>query len=196
MKCLEKLSIAIMLVLLLSSCTVGLQDYRQTAPKLDIKQYFSGKLIAWGMVQDYRDNVIRRFCVELDGQWQGEQGLLKEVFYFNDGEISYRNWHLTKLADGQYQGSAEDVVGQAQGQQMGFAFQWQYQLNIATDGTSMLFSLDDWMYQVDEYRLFNRTKMKKLGIIVAEITLFFDKEFPQKRCHQAGEISHLMGEIH
>jgi hypothetical protein len=38
------------------------------------------------------------------------------------------------------------------------------------------------MYQIDEYRVFNRTKMKKFGVTVAEITLFFDKELPVKSC--------------
>jgi len=38
------------------------------------------------------------------------------------------------------------------------------------------------MYQIDEYRVFNRTKMKKLGVTLAEITLFFDKQTPGKTC--------------
>ena len=169
-------------ILLLSSCTTQLKDYQTTSPTLDIKQFFSGKLIAWGMVQDYTDNVTRRFCVEIDGQWQGDNGLLKEVFYFADGEVSYRNWQLKKLKQGRYQGSAEDVVGEAFGQQEGFAFQWQYDLLVPIDGETIQFSLDDWMYQVDEYRLFNRTKMAKFGVTLAEITLFFDKAMPVKTC--------------
>ncbi len=185
MKLFYQFSLALSTVLLLSSCTTSLEDYQQTTPALDIQKYFSGKLIAWGMVQDYSKNVTRRFCVELDGQWQGNNGLLKEVFYFADGEISYRNWRLTKLTDGKYQGGAEDVVGDAFGQQSGFAFQWQYDLRVPIDGNEVQFSLDDWMYQIDEYRLFNRTTMNKFGINVAEITLFFDKQTPDKTCRNS-----------
>ena len=182
MKWLYKSSAFAALLLLLSSCTTQLKDYQASSPELDIQQYFSGNLIAWGMVQDYTDNVTRRFCVEIDGQWQGDNGLLKEVFYFADGEISYRNWQLKKLPQGKYQGSAEDVVGEAFGQQVGFAFQWQYDLLVPIDGDTIEFSLDDWMYQIDEYRVFNRTKMKKLGVTLAEVTLFFDKQTPGKTC--------------
>ncbi|MFT5812989.1 MAG: hypothetical protein ACI9VT_000727 [Psychroserpens sp.] len=179
-----KLMVIFWLVYTLTSCTSQLEEYQATSPKLDIQQYFSGKSIAWGMVQDYTSKVTRRFCVELDGQWQGEDGLLKEVFYFADGEVSFRNWQLKKLKQGKYLGSAEDVVGNANGQQVGFAFQWQYDLLVPIDGDEIQLSLDDWMYQIDEYRVFNRTKMKKFGVTVAEITLFFDKEFPVKTCEK------------
>ena len=170
------------LALGLTSCTAQLEDYKQTSPTLDIKTYFTGKSIAWGMVQDYSNKVTRRFCVELDGQWQGNEGVLKEVFYFSDGEVSYRNWQLTKLKQGKYEGRAEDVVGVAKGQQVGLAFQWQYNLNVPIDNDVIELSLDDWMYKIDEHRVFNRTKMKKFGVTVAEITLFFDKQLPVKSC--------------
>ena len=184
MKQYVKLAVVFCLAFTLSSCTAPLDDYQATSPKLDIQQYFSGKLIAWGMVQDYTSKVTRRFCVELEGEWQGDDGLLKEVFYFDDGEITYRDWQLKKLMQGQYLGSAADVVGEATGQQNGFAFQWQYDLLVPIDGDEIQLSLDDWMYQIDEYRVFNRTKMKKFGVTVAELTLFFDKQLPVKSCQK------------
>ncbi len=182
MKFIIQIALAILFVGLLSSCSVPVTSYQNGTSDFDIKRYFTGKVIAYGMVQDYTNKVTRRFCVDINGSWQGNKGLLAETFYFNDGEISYRNWQLTKLDDGKYQGTAEDVVGTASGQQSGFAFQWQYQLVVPIDGETYQFILDDWMYQVDEYRVFNRTAMKKFGIKVAEITLFFDKQLPQESC--------------
>ena len=94
---------------------------------------------------------------------------------------SYRTWHLTKAGD-EYQGTAEDVTGTARGITQGFAFQWQYNLQLEIDGKAYEFFLDDWMYQVDQSRVFNRTSMKKFGIEVAELTLFFDKQQPVRGC--------------
>lgn len=168
---------------LLTSCTTAIADYKNTSPTLDIQTYFDGPMTAWGMVQDYNDKVTRRFCVELDGTWRGQKGLLKEKFYFADGEITYRNWQLTRTSDGKYHGEAEDVVGQAKGQQRGFAFQWQYELVVPVDGNEYQFFLDDWMYRIDQYRAFNRTEMKKFGLTVAELTLFFDKQQPLRGCN-------------
>jgi hypothetical protein len=41
------------------------------------------------------------------------------------------------------------------------------------------------MYQLDEHRVINKTSMRKFGVKVAEITLFFDKETQVKTCAQA-----------
>lgn len=165
-----------------TSCSTNLDEYKGSTPRLDIKEYFNGPLIAWGMIQDHNGTTIRRFCVELVGTWQNNIGDLKETFYFDDGEISHRNWQLTRLTKNTYTGNAEDVIGTASGQQNGFAFQWQYELSVKIDGTQYHFSLDDWMYQIDQYRVFNKTKMNKFGVTVADITLFFDKQQPLRQC--------------
>lgn len=166
----------------LTSCSTEIKDYENSQPKLDIKTYFDGKIIAWGMVQDYSQAVTRRFCVDITGTWQGNTGTLDEKFYFQDGEVSSRIWTLNKLDESRYQGQASDVVGIATGQQKGFAFHWQYHLNIEVDGETYEVFLDDWMYQIDKDRVFNRTKMEKWGIEVAQIILFFDKSSPEQTC--------------
>jgi len=172
----------LILLLTLSSCSTAVSDYSNTQPALDIRSYFNGPITAWGMVQDYQHKVTRRFCVELNGTWQGDDGILAETFYFDDGEVSYRNWSLTRIGPGEYTGTAADVIGTATGKQEGFALQWQYQLSLSIDNSLYNFSFNDWMYQIDDFRLFNRAEMKKLGITLAEITLFFDKSQPLKPC--------------
>ena len=177
-----KTSTYILLSVLLISCSTDISHYKNQTPTFNIKQYFDGRLIAWGMIQDYSNEVTRRFCVEIDASWQDEKGTLAEKFYFDDGEITYRTWKLTQLGNGRYSGSAEDVVGIAKGQESGYAFQWQYQLSVPIDGSVYQFYMDDWMYQIDKDKVFNRTKMNKLGINVAEITLFFDKSNVNNTC--------------
>mgnify|MGYP000492363390 CR=1 FL=1 len=181
MKIFKRFTLALLLILV-TSCSADISDYQETTPTFDIKEYFTGKFIAWGMVQDYTSQVTRRFCVELNGTWENNQGKLEEVFYFHDGEVSYRTWMLTKLPNNKYTGVAEDVVGTAVGQQSGYAFRWQYQLRVPIDEETYTFDMDDWMYQLDENRVMNKTSMSKLGVDVAQITLFFDKKSMQKSC--------------
>jgi hypothetical protein len=169
-------------LLILASCSVDLADYQKEKKPFDIKSYFSGDIVAWGMIQDYSNKVNRRFCVEIKGTWEANEGTLAEKFYFNDGEISYRNWQLTKKANGTYLGTAEDVVGTAIGKHQGFAFQFTYDLLLKIDDETYKVSMDDWMYQIDDYRVMNKTTISKLGIDVAEVTLFFDKETPNQTC--------------
>lgn len=170
------------IIIFLSACSTDLSDYENTTPQIDIKEFFTGRIVAWGMVQNYENKLIRHFCVEIDGSWQKNKGILAEKFYFDDGEISYRNWHLEKMADRKYKGTAEDVLGTAYGQEVGHAFNWQYQLNVPIDGENITLNLDDWMYQIDKNRIFNRTKMKKFGLTVGEITLFFNKQNNTSSC--------------
>jgi len=166
----------------ISSCSVELKDYKIEDKPFDIKNYFEGRVVAWGVIQDYSNEVKRRFCVEIDGSWEDQKGLLAEKFYFDDGEISYRNWQLTKLTDGSYLGTAEDVVGTAIGKHKGFAFQFQYELSLDIDGDITQVTMDDWMFQLDENKVINKTSMSKFGIKVAEVTLFFDKKIKNQSC--------------
>jgi len=167
---------------LLSSCSANLTDYSNKKNSFDLKEYFNGDVVAWGTIQNHNDKVTRRFCVELEGTWEGNKGVLAETFYFDDGEISYRNWQLTKNDDETYRGLAEDVIGHAVGKHQGFAFQLQYTLALKVDGRLYEVAMDDWMYQLDEYRVMNKTAINKFGINVANVTLFFDKQRPVKRC--------------
>lgn len=178
-----KKCLSIFISLLISSCSVQLEDYQQSKEPFSIKSYFNGNVIAWGMVQDYGNKVKRRFCVEIEGSWQDNSGVLAETFYFDDGEVTYRNWQLSLMPDGSYQGTAEDVVGIAMGKHKGFAFQFQYQLLLNLDNETYQVSMDDWMYQIDQHKVMNTTSMSKFGVEVAKITLFFDKESPNKRCN-------------
>jgi hypothetical protein len=176
------IAITLISTLFIFSCSVELSDYENSNRDFDIKEYFSGDIIAWGVVQDYNKKVNRRFCVEIKGTWQENKGLLAEKFYFFDGEISYRNWQLTKQMDGGYTGEAEDVVGEAIGKHQDFAFQFQYELLLKVDDETYQVSMDDWMYQLDQHRVINKTAISKFGVNVANITIFFDKENQTKTC--------------
>ena len=174
---------------LLGSCSVNLTDYTQDKESFDIKKYFSGDVIAWGILQDYTHKVSRRFCVEINGSWQKNKGVLAEKFYFNDGEISYRNWQLTRNKNGTYTGTAEDVVGTAIGKHKGFAFQLKYNLLLKVKDETYQVSMDDWMFKLDEYRVINKTSISKFGVNVANVTLFFDKQSNVKTCQQSNAYS-------
>lgn len=164
------------------SCSTAIDEYKDEASPFDIKEYFTGPIVAWGIVENHSNKVNRRFCVEIEGSWQGSKGVLAEKFYFDDGEISYRNWQLTKQDDGSYHGTAEDVEGIAVGVHKGFAFQFTYNLLLTIDDETYNVSMDDWMYQLDDFRVMNKTSIHKFGVKVAEVTLFFDKKITEQKC--------------
>ncbi|MBU2879784.1 DUF3833 domain-containing protein [Aliiglaciecola lipolytica] len=166
----------------LSGCSSSVEDYQGTTPEFKLKEYFSGNLTAWGIVQDINNKTTRRFCVDIIGTWQGDSGKLHETFYYADGETQIRQWQLNIQQDGTVTGSAGDVIGQASGEANGMSFNWHYTLRVPVDDSEFDLKVDDWMYMLDEKRMMNRSYMSKLGIGVAEISIFFDKTEPLRKC--------------
>lgn len=163
------------LALLTACSSIDVNDYQDTSPKLDLKTFFSGQLKVYGMVQDMSGKMTRRFTADIDASWQGDTGILDEVFYFDDGEQQTRVWTLQDLGNGNYSGTAGDVVGVASGSARGAVFRWQYTLTIPYDGDTLVVHLDDWLYLLTEDRLLNRTSINKFGLEVGEITLIIEK---------------------
>jgi hypothetical protein len=108
--------------------------YSAEKPVLQLHEYFNGKVDAWGVFTDRSGKVVKRFTVEMDCRWQGDQGVLDEAFVYSDGTKQRRVWQMTRLAGGRYTGRADDVVGTAQGEQAGNAFHWTYTLALPVDG--------------------------------------------------------------
>jgi hypothetical protein len=150
-------------------------DYASEKPVLDLKTYFNGDITAHGLFTDRSGKVVRRFTVDMKCSWQGDDGVLDERFSYSDGEKQRRVWRLKKLPDGRYTGTADDVIGIAQGQSAGNAFQWSYTLRLPVDGKTYDVQFDDWMYLMDEKVMLNKAVMSKFGVRLGEVTLSFYK---------------------
>lgn len=154
----------------------NLSDYQGTATNFDVKAFFNGPLQAKGIVLDSSGTVTRRFSVKMIGSWQQNQGTLEEWFVFDDGEKSERTWLINKRQDGRYIGRAGDIVGEAQGESAGFALHWDYQLDLLVDDSTYRVTFDDWLYQIDDQVVINRSYIKKWGFTVGEVILVISKE--------------------
>lgn len=160
----------------LAGCaSTGVEQYRAEQPPLDLQNYLNGKLDAWGIFQDRAGDVKKRFHAVIDGRWQGDTGTLDERFNWSDGTTSRRVWTLKKQADGSFRGTADDVVGEAIGQVSGNALHWRYVLALPVDGKVYHVNFDDWMFQMDDKVMLNRSSMSKWGFRLGEVTLTFVK---------------------
>ncbi|WP_067867388.1 DUF3833 domain-containing protein [Neptuniibacter marinus] len=157
-----------------TSCAVNIDQYEENQPVLDLSEFFDGHLEAYGIVQDYKGKVSRRFRADILGQWDGDNGVLDELFFFTDGEEEHRCWQLSKQGNN-YTGTAGDVIGRAEGQVAGNALNWKYTLSVPVKGKTWKINLNDWMYLVDDKNLINRAKMYKFGLEVGQVTLYIRK---------------------
>ena len=156
----------------------NLAGYASEKPVLDLTQYFNGTVDAHGIFQGRSGQIVKRFTVVMECSWKGNEGVLDEAFTYSDGTTQRRIWRLTKHADGRYTGTADDVVGTANGQTRGNAFRWNYTLALPVDGKVYNVDLDDWMYLIDDRVMLNRATMSKFGVRLGEITLSFTKRAP------------------
>lgn len=163
------------LTLVLNACSTRIDDYRSMQPELDLRQFFNGRVDAWGQFQDRSGKVVKRFTVVMNCHWQGNKGTLVEDFRYDDGSTQQRIWTLDALPDGRYRGRAADVVGEAAGQARGPALQWTYTLSLPVDGKTYEVRFNDWMYLHDDQTMVNRAVMSKFGLRLGEVTLFFRK---------------------
>ena len=169
-----KVFLFVLWVILATGCSTPIAEYKDASPKLALNEFFQGRLEAYGMVQNYKGKVTRRFKAEIIGNWEGDTGILDERFVYDNGEIQYRCWHLQK-SDNQYTGTASDVVGHATGETQGNALNWRYILQVPVKGKLRNIRLNDWLYLIDEKHLINRATMTYFGIPVGEITLSINK---------------------
>lgn len=151
-------------------------DYAGERPLLELERYFNGRVVAHGIFQKRSGEVVRRFTVVMDCRWEGGQGVLDETFTYSDGTTQRRVWRLTRHDGGRYTGTADDVVGVAEGSIAGNAFRWNYTLRLPVDGREYEVRFDDWMFLIDERVLLNRATMSKFGVTLGELLVSFTKE--------------------
>jgi len=159
---------------LLSGCSPMKTDpLSQQGPALKIEQFFQGKVYAWGIFEDRFGNLRRQFQVEIDGDWNGERLILDERFLYGDGERDHRVWTITRTGEGQYLGRADDIVGTAEGLSEGNRLNWRYKMDLKVGDGSWRVTFDDWMYLQPGNVLVNKAEVRKWGVQLGVVTLFF-----------------------
>lgn len=163
---------------LLAACSgrPALDDPALSSRDLDLERFFSGPLVAHGQVQDRFGAVRARFRVDMQGYWDGETLRLEEDFFYDDGTTDRRVWTLRKTGPESWEGTAPDVIGVARGQEKGDTFNWRYSVDLPRGDGALRVAFDDWMWKLSDTRVLNRAYMRKFGVTVGEVILFFEKQ--------------------
>jgi hypothetical protein len=177
----SKLSLGFILPLLAACGTINPQAQLDQKPRFDLKGYFDGPIVGYGIVQDRSGTVISRFDVKMQGSWQGTEGRLDEVFnYYDDpmGQPPTRTWYFKQKPDGQFEGRASDIEGLAVSSSYGAVGRWQYSMKLPVGKNKILVRFDDWMWPMNDGVIINRSYIKKYGFKVAEVTIVMQKRNP------------------
>lgn len=167
--------ILLFLVSSISCSNQSLNHYQNEEPKLNLRDFFNGKIYALGIVQDRSGKIIQRFSVDIQASWNGAECTLDEKFNYSDKTKSSRVWKLTEIAPFKYVARAGDVIGEAQGEVAGNTFFFQYNLDLPVGDSRYSVHFEDWMYLLDNNTLMARSYMTKWGFKVGEVTIVMSK---------------------
>lgn len=174
-----RILLALLIGAVFSGCAVSIdgEDYLQQSPDMDLMTFFEGEVKAWGIVQNRSGNVVQRFEVDIIGTINGKTITLDETFRYGLGEgPEKRIWTITELSPGVYEGSATDIPGPAAGRDYGNALFWGYEMDLPVGDKVYAVKFEDWMWALDEDKLVNRSYIKKYGLVVAEVTIFMQRQ--------------------
>ena len=158
-----------------------------TAPTVTpvvLERFSDGVATGTGFYQGRSGDIGRQMSCRIEGVWDEPAQVLtlNEEFWFVDGRYETRIWTIAKRGDNDYRFSAGDSVGEGRGAHTETnVFKSGYSLNYDLPNPvlrrqHMVFSFDDFMLGVDEDRMLNRSRMKKFGLWLGDITLWIKRE--------------------
>jgi ketosteroid isomerase-like protein len=113
--------------------------------------------------------VASRFVADMEGEWNGNTGVLRERFRYDSGRVQDREWTLRLGNDGRIAATAPDVVGTGEGVAEGPAVQMRYRIRLAAEAGGHVLQVTDWMYLMENGTIMNRSQFTKFGVTVAEL---------------------------
>ena len=160
-------------VLTLAACSepMPIQAFRDTRPAIDPVRFFTGHVRSWGVMENRSGQPTSIVTTDCRGEADGPDGLrMTQTLQVGAEPPVTRLWRMRRTASGQFEASANDSVGAAVGDASGNAFHWQWSLALQPGNALKNVTMDQWWYLLEDGSMLNRTTIRKLGIIVAEVT--------------------------
>ena len=144
-------------------------DYAQRGPAFSLTQHLSGEILSEGLIYGPTGRVTNSFTARMVGTWEGKTGTLTEDFTYSNGRKQTRKWVLTLGENNRFTATAEDIVGEAQGEISGSTVRMTYDILLPAESGGHKLTVIDWLYMTESGVILNRSEMRKFGIKVAEL---------------------------
>lgn len=171
---------AIALQALLAACSNPLPASRFAGdgPTFDPVRFFTGRTRSWGVLENRSGEPTAIVRTEGTGvaEDDGDGVRYRQTLRLDDDAPQVREWRMRRVGPGQFEATANDMVGTAVGAAAGRTFHWSWTLATKPGDPSRNVTMDQWMYQMEDGAVVNRTMIRKLGVILAEVTEQFRQE--------------------
>ena len=163
--------------IVLAGCSkpLPISHFAGTKPAFDPVAFWTGHHRSFGVVENRAGAPIDTVETDCRGTPEGADGLhMVQSLTLGDGTVQHRDWHLRRSGK-DFVATANDMVGEADGTAAGRVFHWRFV--IATRPGNALYNVtfDQWMYLMDDGSMMNRTTVRKLDLILAEVSEQFEE---------------------
>ncbi|MFK7836119.1 MAG: DUF3833 family protein [Sulfitobacter sp.] len=145
------------------------EDYEDSFPAFVLDEHLRGEMICEGVIFGPLGRVTSTFAADFSISWDGDKGVMDELFRYNDGSTQVRQWRITKLSNGAFDLQADDVPGGGHGVASGGAVQMRYPIELPPEVGGHVLRCMDWMYMTPDGTIMNRSQFRKFGFKVAEL---------------------------
>ncbi|MDR3415088.1 MAG: DUF3833 family protein [Nevskia sp.] len=169
---------ALLLAVAVSGCAAPqVGEFAAVKPVFQPEQYFAGRAVAWGVLEDGSGNPTKRFTSVDEGTLSGDTVTIAQTISYSDGTSQSRSWKLRRVDTSHYEGTADDIVGVARGEAAGNTLHLDYDLALSPDNPLTHVHLNQWLYlQEGGDNMLSRTTITKLGIVVARSSEYVHRE--------------------
>jgi len=146
------------------------------APIFDPMTFFTGHTRSWGAIEGPSGEATDVVRTETFGQIVHGELRLEQDLHFGHKPIQHRSWRMRRLDPHHFVATANDMVGEALGESRGNAFVWGFTLAAKPGHPLYNVRMTQRMYLLPDGRaMINRSAIRKLGIVIAEVTEEFRK---------------------
>ena len=165
-------------LLLVVGCAAPLKPeaFASTEPAFDPVTFWTGRTASWGVVENGDGAPTSVVKTTTEATAEGADGLYMVQHVITGGKDTVRYWHMRRLGGGQFEATANDMVGTARGRASGRTFHWSWRLATRPGNALYNVRLEQWMYLADNGTLMNRTIITKLGVRLAEVSEQFIRQ--------------------
>jgi len=139
---------------------------------LKLEEFFKGTTHAYGKFSAI-NGTKREFRVLLNGKWNGKTLVLREDFFYTDGERDVKTWRFTKTSPNTYSGTREDVQGTTTVKVKGNTAKFSYTVDLDNGPKTNFVKFRDVLTLKEDGTLRNTARVSKFGIPVAKVAVNF-----------------------
>jgi len=167
-----------LLTLALAACAKPLpaDHFAGTTPAFNPIAFWTGHHRSWGVLENRRGEPTDTVVTDCIGTPLPDGSLhMVQTLTLGDGTTTHRDWHLRRTGANSFSATANDMVGEAKGTAAGRVFHWNWVLALSPGNSLKNVNMDQWMYFFPNGTMMNRTTIRKIGIVVAEVSEQFEE---------------------